>query len=62
MADAIAGRILKISPDGKVVGILAGAEPGRGPHFNPHEIAVGKDSSIFTAEVLGWRAQKLRLK
>ncbi len=62
MADAIAGRILKIGPDGKVVGILRGPEPGKGPHFDPHEIAVGNDGSIFTAEVLGWRAQKFRLK
>jgi DNA-binding beta-propeller fold protein YncE len=62
MADAVAGRILKISPEGKVVGILHGPEPGKGPHFDPHEIALGNDGSIFTAEVLGWRAQKLRLK
>lgn len=62
MADAIAGRILKIRPDGKVVSILRGREPGKGPHFDPHEIAVGADGSVFTAEVLRWRAQKFRLK
>ncbi len=61
-ADAIAGRILKIDQDGKIVSILRGPEPGRGRHFDPHEIAVDKDSSIFTAEVLGWHAQKFRLK
>jgi DNA-binding beta-propeller fold protein YncE len=62
MADAIAGRILKIGRDGKVVGVFRGPEPGRGPHFDPHQIAVDKDGSFFSAEVLGWRAQKFRLK
>jgi DNA-binding beta-propeller fold protein YncE len=62
MCDAIAGGILKIDRDGKVVGVLRGPEPGRGRHFDPHQIAVDKDHSIFSAEVLGWRAQKFRLK
>jgi DNA-binding beta-propeller fold protein YncE len=62
MADAIAGRILKIDRDGKVVGVFQGPAPGQGPHFDPHQIAVVKDGSIFTAEVVGWRAQKFRLK
>jgi DNA-binding beta-propeller fold protein YncE len=60
MADAIAGRILKIDPEGKVVGSFAGSQLGQGPHFDPHEIALGLDGSIFTAEVIGWRAEKLR--
>jgi DNA-binding beta-propeller fold protein YncE len=62
MCDAIAGRLLKIDRDGKVVGVFRGPERGQGPHFDPHEMAVDKDQSIFTAEVLGWRAQKFRIK
>jgi DNA-binding beta-propeller fold protein YncE len=62
MADAIGGRILKIDRDGRPVGEFKGPEPGRGPHFDPHQIAVEKDGSIFTAEVIGWRAQKFRLR
>jgi DNA-binding beta-propeller fold protein YncE len=62
MSDAIAGRILKISRDGKPVGALDGPPPDKGRHFDPHSIAVDKDNSIFTAEVLPWRAQKLRPK
>jgi len=62
MADAIAGRILKIDPQGKIVGSFTGPQPGTGPHFDPHEIAIGSDGSIFTAEVIGWRAEKLELK
>lgn len=62
MADAIAGRILKIDPQGRVVGSINELPSGQGPHFDPHEIAVGPDGSIFTAEVVGWRAEKLRPK
>jgi len=62
MCDAIASRVLKIDRDGKVVGVLRGPERGQGPHFDPHEIAVDRDQSIFAAEVLGWRARKFRVK
>ena len=62
MSDAIAGRILKIDRDGKIVGALSGPEPSKGRHFDPHEIAVDKDNSIFTAEVMPWRAQKFKPK
>ena len=60
MADAMAARILKIDAQGRVVGSFTGPQPGQGPHFDPHQIALGPDGSIFTAEVLGWRAEKLR--
>ena len=62
MCDAIASHVLKIDQDGKVVGVLAGPEPGKGRHFDPHEIAVDKNNSIFTAEVMSWRAQKFKPK
>ena len=62
MSDAIAGRILKIDLQGKMVGSFAGPNPGQGPHFDLHQIALGPDGSIFTAEVLGWRAEKLKPK
>jgi DNA-binding beta-propeller fold protein YncE len=62
MSDAIAGRILKINRDGNVVGALDGPAPDKGRHFDPHSLAVDKDNSIFTAEVLPWRAQKFRSK
>jgi DNA-binding beta-propeller fold protein YncE len=62
MSDAIAGRILKIDREGKPVGALDGPPPDQGRHFDPHSLAVDKDNSIFTAEVLPWRAQKFRLK
>src|SRR3989442_12791321 len=46
MADAIAGRILKIDSEGKVVGSFTGAPPGQGPLFDPHEIALGLDGLV----------------
>ncbi len=62
MCDAIAGRILKIDREGKTVGVLDRPEPGKGRHFDPHQIALDKDKSIFAAEVLPWRVEKFRLK
>ena len=62
VSDAIAGRILKINRDGKAVGVIEGPAPEKGRHFDPHSLAIDKDNSIFTAEVLPWRAQKFRPK
>jgi DNA-binding beta-propeller fold protein YncE len=62
MSDAIAGRILKINPGGKAVGVLEGPPPDKGRHFDPHSLAVDKDNSLFTAEVTPWRVQKFRMK
>ena len=62
MSNAIAGRILKIARDGKIVGALDGPPREKGRHFDPHSLAVGKDNSIFTAEVMPWRAQKFQPK
>jgi len=55
-------RILKIDRDVKVVCVLCGSDRSQGRHSDPHEIGVDKNNSIFTAEVLGWHAQKFRLK
>jgi len=60
MAGAQEGRILKIDREGKIVGAFSAEGPER--RLDPHAIAVDKDNSIFTAEVLNWRAQKFRLK
>jgi len=62
MCDAIAGQILKIDREGKIVGVLSGPDPSEGRHFDPHQIALDKDNSIFAAEVTPWRVQKFRLK
>jgi DNA-binding beta-propeller fold protein YncE len=56
--DAIAGKILKMDRDGKILGSFE--LPPTGRHLDGHEICVGKDGSIFLAEVTNWRAIKLR--
>ncbi len=62
MSDAMAGRILKLTADGRIVG--AYGERGRGPGRlgDPHQLAIGKDGSIFTANVVNWRPQKFHPK
>jgi hypothetical protein len=62
MCDAIAGRILEIDREGNVLGTLEGPEQSAGRHFDPHQIAVDKDNSIFAAEVMPWRVQKFCVK
>src|SRR5262249_36187837 len=55
--DAIAGKILKIDRDGKILGSFE--LPPTGRHLDGHEICIDKDGSIFVAEVTNWRALKL---
>ena len=60
MSDPIAGRILKLNTDGKILGTYG--EHGRGPGRlgDPHQLAIGKDGSIFTANVMTWSPRKFR--
>ena len=61
-ADAVPGRIYKLSLDGKVLGVLgdAGKEPGQFGWI--HEIACPSASELYVAELLNWRVQKLTLR
>jgi peptidylamidoglycolate lyase len=45
MGDAIAGRILKIDPQGRVLGSFTGVQSGQGPD-DPHQIAMAPDGAI----------------
>jgi len=56
--DAIAGKILKLDRDGKILGTFQ--LPSTERHLDGHELCVDKDGSIFIAEVTNWRAMKLR--
>jgi DNA-binding beta-propeller fold protein YncE len=60
-ADAFPGRVYKLSLDGKVLGYLGST--GRQPkEFGwIHEIACPSENTIFVAEILNWRVQKLIL-
>ena len=62
IADAEAGRILKIDAQGTVLGSLTGLQPGPGHHFGPHQITLSPDGTIYAAEVIGWRVEKLQPK
>ena len=60
-ADAYPGRIYKMTLDGKVLGTIGG--PGRQlKQFGwVHEIACPDENTLFVAELLNWRVQKLIL-
>jgi DNA-binding beta-propeller fold protein YncE len=60
-ADAVPGRIYKLTLDGKVVGVLgeAGKEPKQFGWI--HEIACPSENELYVAELLNWRMQKLTL-
>jgi hypothetical protein len=60
-SDSYPGRIYKLSLDGKVLGVLG--EGGRMPkQFGwIHEMACPSENTLFVAELLNWRVQKLIL-
>ena len=60
-SDAYPGRIYKLSLDGKVLGALG--QSGRElKHFGwIHEIACPSENTLYVAELLNWRVQKLSL-
>ena len=60
-ADAYPGRIYKMTLDGQVLGTIGG--PGRQlKQFGwVHEIACPDENTLFVAELLNWRVQKLLL-
>ena len=60
-ADAYPGRLYKMTLDGKVLGTIGG--PGRQlKQFGwVHEIACPDENTLFVAELLNWRVQKLLL-
>ncbi len=61
VADAYPGRVYKLTLDGKVLGWLG--ESGRQlKQFGwVHQIACPSENTIFVAELLNWRVQKLIL-
>jgi len=60
-ADAYPGRIYKLSLDGKVLGML-GTTGRESKEFGwIHELACPAENTIYAAELLNWRVQKLTL-
>ncbi|MDE3170806.1 MAG: 6-bladed beta-propeller, partial [Acidobacteriota bacterium] len=61
-ADAYPGRIYKLTLDGKVLGML-GESGKRLKQFGwVHEIACPSENTLYVAELLNWRVQKLILQ
>jgi DNA-binding beta-propeller fold protein YncE len=58
MCDGVNDRILKLSTDGEILGVLSshGKIPGKVDF--PHSIAVDSTGAIYVAEIKNWRVQK----
>jgi DNA-binding beta-propeller fold protein YncE len=60
-ADAFPGRIYKLSLDGTVLGVLGQSGKQLKQFGWIHQIACPSENTIFVAELLNWRVQKLEL-
>jgi DNA-binding beta-propeller fold protein YncE len=60
-ADAFPGRIYKLSLDGKLLGMLGRSGKQLKQFGWVHEIACPNENTLFVAEILNWRVQKLIL-
>ena len=60
LAHGHTGQIMKLDLNGKVVGVMAGAGPGKmpGKYGEAHYIAVSPRDEVFVADTLNWRVQK----
>jgi DNA-binding beta-propeller fold protein YncE len=61
VADAVPGRIYKLTLDGKVIGVLGDAGKDVKQFGWIHEIACPSENELYVAELLNWRMQKLIL-
>lgn len=60
-SDSYPGRIYKMTLDGKLLGWLGGAGKTKGRFGWIHEIACPSENTLYVAELLNWRVQKLTL-
>ncbi len=60
-SDAFPGRVYKLSLDGKILGMLGSSGRQMKEFGWIHEIACPSENTIFVAELLNWRVQKLLL-
>ena len=58
MADGYNNRVLKLDLEGKILGSYGGPGKLPGQFSYVHNISVGPDNAIYTAEILNWRPQK----
>ncbi len=62
MCDGYNNRVLKLNLEGKILGAFGtpGKRPGEFSYV--HDLSVGPDGAIYTAEILNWRPQKFVLR
>jgi hypothetical protein len=60
-ADAFPGRIYKLSLEGKVLGYLGKSGRAAKEFGWIHEMACPSENTVYAAEILNWRVQKLTL-
>jgi DNA-binding beta-propeller fold protein YncE len=58
MCDGYNNRVLKLNLDGKILGVYGSMGKLPGQFTFAHNLTVGGDGAIYTAEVLNWRPQK----
>jgi hypothetical protein len=61
VSDAFPGRISKLTPDGKLLGMLGRSGKKLKQFGWIHEMACPKPNVLYVAELLNWRVQKLLL-
>jgi DNA-binding beta-propeller fold protein YncE len=62
VADAVPGRVYKLTLDGKVVGVLGEAGKEVKQFGWIHQIACPSERELYVGELLNWRLQKLTLR
>jgi DNA-binding beta-propeller fold protein YncE len=60
-ADAMPGRIYKLTLDGQILGVLGSSGRQMKQFGWIHELACPAENEIYAAEILNWRVQKLIL-
>jgi hypothetical protein len=60
-SDSYPGRIYKMTLDGKVLGTIGGAGKKIGEFGDIHELACPNENTLFAAEELNWRVQKITI-
>jgi DNA-binding beta-propeller fold protein YncE len=58
MTDGYNNRIVKLTRSGRVIGAFGSHGKTPGTFHYCHQLAVGNDGAVYTAEILNWRAQK----
>ncbi|MBI3504268.1 MAG: 6-bladed beta-propeller [Proteobacteria bacterium] len=61
VADAVPGRIYKLTLEGKVLGVLGEAGKQAKQFGWVHQIACPSENELWVAEILNWRVQRLTL-